>query len=77
MIRISFLPTVKFSRRQAGGHVTLEGEVDNQADRNAANIYANGVPGVFSVTNNLDVTGVEIAARSAKYDENMMFDAIV
>src|SRR6202140_1442805 len=25
-----------------GGHVTLEGEVDNQSDKNAANIYANG-----------------------------------
>lgn len=40
-----------------GGHVTLEGNVDNEADKNAANIYANGVPGVFSVTNNLVVTG--------------------
>lgn len=40
-----------------GGHVTLEGEVDSQADKNAANIYANGVPDVFSVTNNLAVTG--------------------
>jgi hyperosmotically inducible protein len=40
-----------------GGHVTLEGEVDNQADKNAANIYANGVPNVFSVTNNLVANG--------------------
>jgi hyperosmotically inducible protein len=40
-----------------GGHVTLEGDVDNEADKNAANIYANGVPNVFSVTNNLVVTG--------------------
>jgi hyperosmotically inducible protein len=40
-----------------GGHVTLEGNVDNEADKNAANIYANGVAGVFSVTNNLVVTG--------------------
>jgi len=38
-----------------GGHVTLEGVVDNQADKDAANIRANGVPGVFSVTNNLHV----------------------
>jgi len=38
------------------GHVTLEGVVDSEADRNAANIRANGVPGVFSVTNNLQVT---------------------
>ena len=35
------------------GHVTLEGVVANQADRDAANIRANGVPGVFSVTNHL------------------------
>jgi hyperosmotically inducible protein len=40
-----------------GGHVTLEGNVDNDADKNAANIYANGVAGVFSVTNNLVVSG--------------------
>jgi hyperosmotically inducible protein len=35
------------------GHVTLEGMVANEADRDAANIRANGVPGVFSVTNHL------------------------
>jgi hyperosmotically inducible protein len=40
-----------------GGHVTLEGNVDTQADKDAANIYANGVPNVFSVTNNLVVNG--------------------
>jgi hyperosmotically inducible protein len=39
------------------GHVTLEGVVDNQADKNIATIRANGVPGVFSVTNNLQVAG--------------------
>ena len=38
-----------------GGHVTLEGVVDSQGDKNVANIRANGVPGVFSVTNNLQV----------------------
>ena len=37
------------------GHVTLVGVVDNEADKNMANIRANGVPGVFSVTNNLRV----------------------
>jgi hyperosmotically inducible protein len=37
------------------GHVTLEGVVDNEADKNAAGIRANGVPGIFSVTNNLQV----------------------
>lgn len=37
------------------GHVTLEGAVDNQADKDAANVRANSVPNVFSVTNNLKV----------------------
>ncbi|HSA92152.1 MAG TPA: BON domain-containing protein [Terriglobales bacterium] len=37
------------------GHVTLEGVVDNQADKNTAGIRANGVSDVFSVTNNLRV----------------------
>lgn len=35
------------------GNVTLEGVVASEADRNIANVSANGVPGVFSVTNNL------------------------
>lgn len=37
------------------GHVTLEGVVDSATDRNIAYIRANGVPGVFSVANNLQV----------------------
>lgn len=37
------------------GHVTLEGVVDSEADKNIANIRANSVSGVFSVTNNLQV----------------------
>jgi hyperosmotically inducible protein len=37
------------------GKVSLEGVVDNEADKNIANIRANGVPGVFAVTNNLQV----------------------
>ena len=36
-----------------GGHVTLEGFVANKGDYNMMNILANGVSGVFSVTNNL------------------------
>jgi hyperosmotically inducible periplasmic protein len=38
------------------GQVTLEGVVDNQADKNMVNIRANGVSGAFSVTNNLVVS---------------------
>jgi len=37
------------------GNVTLEGVVDNEGDKNIANIRANGVPGVFSVKNDLQV----------------------
>ena len=37
------------------GHVTLEGVVDNDSDKNLAGLRANGVPGIFSVTNNLQV----------------------
>ena len=37
------------------GNVSLEGVVANSADKNVAGIQANGVPGVFSVTNNLRV----------------------
>lgn len=38
------------------GNVTLEGVVDDVMSRNIANIQANGVAGVFSVTNNLRVS---------------------
>jgi hyperosmotically inducible protein len=37
------------------GHVTLMGVVDSQADKNLAGIRANGVPGIFSVDNQLRV----------------------
>jgi hyperosmotically inducible periplasmic protein len=35
------------------GHVTLMGVVDNQTDKNLAGLRANGVPGIFSVDNQL------------------------
>jgi hyperosmotically inducible protein len=37
------------------GHVALEGVVDNEGDKNFAGVRANGVPGIFSVANNLQV----------------------
>jgi hyperosmotically inducible periplasmic protein len=37
------------------GDVSLEGVVSSEMDKNLAYLYANGVPGVFSVTNNLRV----------------------
>jgi hyperosmotically inducible periplasmic protein len=39
------------------GNVTLEGVVDNESDKNLANIRASAVPNVFSVKNNLVVAG--------------------
>ena len=39
------------------GHVELYGTVDSQADKDTAFIRANGVPGVFSVKNYLQVAG--------------------
>lgn len=39
------------------GRVTLNGVVDSKGDRDMAGIRANGVPGVFSVVNNLQVAG--------------------
>jgi len=45
------------------GHVTLFGVVDNQMDKNVANIQANGVPGIFGVTNEL-----EVASETAQRD---------
>jgi hyperosmotically inducible periplasmic protein len=38
------------------GHVTLEGVVNSETDKNVAGMRANGVPGVFSVKNNLQVS---------------------
>jgi hyperosmotically inducible protein len=39
----------------ANGNLTLNGVVDSQADKNVAGIRANGVPGIFKVTNDLQV----------------------
>jgi len=39
------------------GHVSLYGMVDSKGDRDAAYLRANGVPGVFSVKNYLQVAG--------------------
>ena len=38
-----------------GGHVKLVGVVDSEMDKNIAGIRANGVPGIFSVDNQLKV----------------------
>ena len=38
------------------GRATLEGVVDSEADKNLVGVRANGVSGLFSVTNNLQVS---------------------
>lgn len=38
------------------GHISLEGVVDSESDKNLAGMRANGVSGAFSVTNNLQVS---------------------
>jgi hyperosmotically inducible protein len=52
------------------GNITLEGVVLNEGDKNIAGIRANGVPGAFSVTNNLQTevtaTDAEMADRLEK-----------
>ncbi|HZU21908.1 MAG TPA: BON domain-containing protein [Terriglobales bacterium] len=45
------------------GHVTLTGVVDNQADKDIANLKANSVPNVFSVTNDLQVANNQRASK--------------
>ena len=50
---MSALPSIHIIVKN--GHVTLEGAVDSEADKNLANIRASSVPNVFSVTNNLVV----------------------
>ena len=57
--RYAFGPVPPIHIIVKGGHVTLEGVVANQADRELVYMRANGVPGVFSVTNNLRVESDE------------------
>ena len=50
---MSALPSIHIIVKN--GHLTLEGVVDSEGDKNLANIRAQSVPNVFSVTNNLTV----------------------
>lgn len=50
---MSALPSIHIIVKN--GNVTLEGVVDSESDKNLANLRSNGVPNVFSVTNNLTV----------------------
>jgi len=48
------------------GHVELYGVVDSKADKDTANIRANGVAGVFSVKNYLQVAGKDNDGEKAQ-----------
>jgi hyperosmotically inducible protein len=54
---MSALPSIHIIVKN--GNVTLEGLADSDGDKNLANLRANGVPNVFSVTNNLRVAATE------------------
>ena len=56
LFRYGLLPLAPIRIIVKNGDVTLEGVVASEMDRNLANIAANGVFGVFSVTNNLKVS---------------------
>jgi hyperosmotically inducible protein len=53
--RYSMDPAKPIRITVVNGNVTLSGVVDRQADKDTAGIRANGVPGVFKVTNDLQV----------------------
>lgn len=53
--RLSFQAVPPIHIIVKNGNVTLEGVVNNKGDATRAFIAANGVPGVFSVTNNLRI----------------------
>ena len=48
------------------GHVELAGVVDTQSDKDTAGIRANGVPGIFSVQNDLQVANPRTSERPKK-----------
>lgn len=48
------------------GNVTLNGVVDNKMDHDIAGIRANGVPGVFSVENHLQIAGQQPGPQGAR-----------
>jgi hyperosmotically inducible protein len=48
------------------GRVTLIGLVDSQADKDAAGIRANTVPGVFQVDNQLQVVNDQNEKRASR-----------
>ena len=56
LYRYALGPTPSIHIIVNSGHVTLRGVVDSEADKNMAGIQAKGVPGVFDVENELQVS---------------------
>jgi len=54
MYSLRAVPTIHIIVKN--GNVTLTGAVANEGDKDRANIAANGVPGVFSVKNDIQVS---------------------
>lgn len=54
MYSLRAVPTIHIIVKN--GNVTLTGAVGNEGDKDRANIAANGVPGVFSVKNDIQVS---------------------
>jgi hyperosmotically inducible periplasmic protein len=52
------------------GHVTLEGAVNNQTDKDRAGLKANGVPGIFEVKNNLQIQQGFMRPKTLLTDHN-------
>jgi hyperosmotically inducible protein len=61
--RYSLDPAKPIRITVVNGNVTLSGVVDNQSDKDVAGIRANTVPGVFKVTNNLQVANSSAEGR--------------
>lgn len=55
--RYSLDPAKPIRITVVNGNITLTGVVDSTGDKDTAGIRANGVPGAFKVTNNLQVAG--------------------
>jgi hyperosmotically inducible periplasmic protein len=55
LFRYGLVPVAPIRIIVKNGNVTLEGVVATQAEKNVAGMMANGIPGAFSVTNDLQV----------------------
>lgn len=57
--KYALVPTRPIRIVVSNGNVTLTGAVDSQTDKDVAGLRANSIPGVFKVTNDLQVAGPE------------------